>query len=151
MKKLTFLAGAALVCALVCPGCSGDGFDEMNGTPDAGNPDTPAAEGGIRTLTVGMAQFGAPGTRASFGDESDGKLPVFWEESDRIVAYETVGEHTVGHAYRLVGAGGSASGTFTYDGGADGSGVHCRDLLSRGAGCGRIRRACGADLHARQF
>lgn len=117
MKKLTFLAGAALVCALVCPGCSGDGFDEMNGTPDAGNPDTPAAEGGIRTLTVGMAQFGAPGTRASFGDESDGKLPVFWDESDRIVAYETVGEHTVGHAYRLVGAGGSASGTFTYDGG----------------------------------
>lgn len=117
MKKLTFLAGAALVCALVCPGCSGDGFDEMNGTPDAGNPDTPAAEGGIRTLTVGMAQFGAPGTRASFGDESDGKLPVFWDESDRIVAYETVGEHTVGHAYRLVSAGGSASGTFTYDGG----------------------------------
>lgn len=117
MKKLTFLAGAALVCALVCPGCSGDGFDEMNGTPDAGNPDTPAAEGGIRTLTVGMAQFGAPGTRASFGDESDGKLPVFWDESDRIVAYETAGEYTVGHAYRLVGAGGSASGTFTYDGG----------------------------------
>lgn len=117
MEKLTFLAGAALVCALVCPGCSGDGFDEMNGTPDAGNPDTPAAEGGIRTLTVGMAQFGAPGTRASFGDESDGKLPVFWDESDRIVAYETAGEYTVGHAYRLVGAGGSASGTFTYDGG----------------------------------
>ena len=103
MKKLTFLAGAALVCALVCPGCSGDGFDEMNGTPDAGNPDTPAAEGGIRTLTVGMAQFGAPGTRASFGDESDGKLPVFWDESDRIVAYETAGEYTVRHAYRLVG------------------------------------------------
>lgn len=117
MKKLTFLAGAALVCALVCPGCSGDGFDEMNGTPDAGNPDTPAGEGGIRTLTVGMAQFGAPGTRASFGDESEGKLPVFWDESDRIVAYETAGEYTVGHAYRLVGAGGSASGTFTYDGG----------------------------------
>lgn len=115
MKKMTFLAGAALVCALVCPGCSGNVFDEMDGTP--GNPDTPAAEDGIRTLTVGTAQFGAPGTRASFGDENEGKLPVFWDENDRIIAYETAGEHTVGHAYRLVGAGGSGSGTFTYDGG----------------------------------
>ncbi|WP_229096538.1 hypothetical protein [Alistipes timonensis] len=117
MKKLTFLAGAALVCALVCPGCSGDGFDEMNGAPDAGNPDTPALGEGIRTLTVGMAELGAPGTRASFGDEAGGKLPVFWDAEDRIVAYETVGEHAAGHAYKLVGPGGSGSGTFAYDGG----------------------------------
>lgn len=117
MKKLTFLAGAALVCALVCPGCSGDGFDEMNGASDAGNPDTPALGEGIRTLTVGMAELGAPGTRASFGDEAGGKLPVFWDAEDRIVAYETVGEHAAGHAYKLVGPGGSGSGTFAYDGG----------------------------------
>lgn len=117
MKKLTFLAGAALVCALVCPGCSGDVFDEMNGAPDAGNPDTPALGEGIRTLTVGMAELGAPGTRASFGDEAGGKLPVFWDAEDRIVAYETVGEHAAGHAYKLVGPGGSCSGTFAYDGG----------------------------------
>lgn len=115
MKKLTFLAGAALACALVFPGCSGDGFDEMNGTPDAGNPDAPAVEDGIRTLTVGMAEFGASGTRASFGDEADGKLPVFWDAEDRIIAYETVEEHAVGHTYKLVGSGGSGSGTFTYD------------------------------------
>ena len=91
MKKLTFLAGAALACTLLFPGCSGDGFDEMNGTPDAGNPDAPAVEDGIRTLTVGMAEFGASGTRASFGDEADGKLPVFWDAEDRIIAYETEG------------------------------------------------------------
>ena len=115
MKKLTFLAGAALACALLFPGCSGDGFDEMNGTPDAGNPDAPAVEDGIRTLTVGMAEFGASGTRASFGDEADGKLPVFWDAEDRIIAYETVEEHAVGHTYKLVGSGGSGSGTITYD------------------------------------
>lgn len=115
MKKLTFLAGAALACALLFPGCSGDGFDEMNGTPDAGNPDAPAVENGIRTLTVGMAEFGASGPRASFGDEDGGKLPVFWDAEDRIIAYEMTGEHTVGHAYKLVGSGGSGSGTFTYD------------------------------------
>ena len=118
MKKLTFLATAALMCALACPGCSGDGFDEINGTPEnSGTPDNSAVEGGIRTLSVGMAQFGGPGTRASFGEEGEGGLSLVWDANDRIIAYETAGEHASGHAYQLVGSGGSGNGTFAYAGG----------------------------------
>lgn len=115
MKKLTFLGRCGTGVRPAVSGLFRGRFDEMNGTPDAGNPDAPAVEDGIRTLTVGMAEFGASGTRASFGDEADGKLPVFWDAEDRIIAYETAGKPCVGHAYKLVGSGGSGSGTFTYD------------------------------------
>ncbi|WP_295939233.1 hypothetical protein [uncultured Alistipes sp.] len=112
MRKISFFAGAALMLALLNTGCSKDQIEDKGpGT----TPEGPV-EGGIQLLTVSVPQAGGPESRASFGNEYDGVLPLVWDAGDKIVAYETAGEHATGHVYQLVGEGGTGSGSFEYAG-----------------------------------
>ena len=69
---------------------------------------TPA---GGNTITVNMPEL----TRTAIGDETQTGVSLVWSKGDEIAVIEGKGTETQKHSvYRLVGEGGTASGTFEY-------------------------------------
>ena len=69
---------------------------------------TPA---GGNTITVNMPEL----TRTAIGDETQTGVSLVWSKGDEIAVIEDKGLETQKHSvYRLVGEGGTASGTFEY-------------------------------------
>jgi len=69
---------------------------------------TPA---GGNTITVNMPEL----TRTAIGDETQTGVSLVWSKGDEIAIIEGKGTETQKHSvYRLVGEGGTASGTFEY-------------------------------------
>ena len=71
--------------------------------------ENPAAKG--RTIEVSMPEM----TRTALGESDQTRVSVVWSKGDEIAVIENKGTSQQKHSvYRLVGEGGSASGTFEY-------------------------------------
>ena len=71
--------------------------------------DNPAAKG--RTIEVSMPEM----TRTALGESDQTRVSVVWSKGDEIAVIEGKGTPEQKHSiYRLIGDGGSASGTFEY-------------------------------------
>jgi hypothetical protein len=107
MKKFNILAVMILVAVAAC--------NKENPKENEKAPVSPER----RTLTINMSSIQAPESesvsRAAFGTESTGSLPVVWNAGDRIAIVQDkgLGSQKIS-IYELDGAGGNASGVFTY-------------------------------------
>lgn len=74
-------------------------------------PSGDKAPAGGNTITVNMPEL----TRTAIGDETQTGVSLVWSKGDEIAVIEGKGTETQKHSvYRLVGEGGTASGTFEY-------------------------------------
>lgn len=74
-------------------------------------PSGDKAPAGGNTITVNMPEL----TRTSIGDETQTGVSLVWSKGDEIAIIEDKGTEAQKHSvYRLVGEGGTASGTFEY-------------------------------------
>ena len=74
-------------------------------------PSGDKAPAGGYTITVNMPEL----TRTAIGDETQTGVSLVWSKGDEIAVIEGKGTETQKHSvYRLVGEGGTASGTFEY-------------------------------------
>ena len=74
-------------------------------------PSGDKAPAGSNTITVNMPEL----TRTAIGDETQTGVSLVWSKGDEIAIIEGKGTEAQKHSvYRLVGEGGTASGTFEY-------------------------------------
>lgn len=99
MKKINFMAAAI---ALLAAGCTKEDIGTDSGTVPM-------------TLTVSTA---TSGTKAAFGEEAGSRMPVLWQEGDRIAVIENKGtDDQKVSVYVLSSTPGQATGTFSWESG----------------------------------